>query len=63
MGDEAKFRFYDGGYGSFQITELTKNERLEWLCVDNDEKEWIGTRVRFEIESLDFMKEYAKHPR
>jgi 2-polyprenyl-3-methyl-5-hydroxy-6-metoxy-1,4-benzoquinol methylase/uncharacterized protein YndB with AHSA1/START domain len=50
VGDEASFRFYGGGHSRFRITELDENRRVEWLCVDSDNSEWRGTRVRFEIK-------------
>lgn len=52
VGDEAKFRFYGGGFAHFRITEMVENKRVVWHCEDHDRSEWLDTRVQFEIEPV-----------
>ncbi|MEN3156908.1 SRPBCC domain-containing protein [Alkalimonas sp. NCh-2] len=44
-----EFRFGDETPTKMQITALTPNQRMDWLCLDSD-PEWIGTRVCFELQ-------------
>lgn len=60
LGDRAKFSFPPGkSFWTFEATVLTPNERVEMRCVEalhlhegqpkEIEKEWLGTRVIWEI--------------
>ena len=52
VGAVNEFRFGDETPTRMQITKLTPNEAMDWLCVDSD-PEWIGTRVCFELNEAN----------
>ncbi|MDP4537060.1 SRPBCC domain-containing protein [Alkalimonas collagenimarina] len=43
-----EFRFGDETPTKMQITKLTPNQGMSWLCVNSD-PEWIGTSVHFQL--------------
>lgn len=58
VGDEFTVRFTGRNTISMRITELVPNKKITWLCTDfyidvpvelEDKKEWIGTKVIWEI--------------
>lgn len=63
VGGRAAFRFPGSGfYAVVRIARLEPGRLVEWECLDNqhpenagfaDLKDWIGTRMRFEIEEAD----------
>ncbi|MCW9097003.1 MAG: SRPBCC domain-containing protein [Ignavibacteriaceae bacterium] len=52
LGDFNTFDFGDQYHNEMKITDLVFNKRVEWECVLGD-KEWIGTKIVFEIEEKD----------
>lgn len=52
VGDKNEFNFGSKYHNLMTIKELTSNKRVEWFCEIGD-KEWIGTRLVFEIEKQD----------
>lgn len=55
LNDEFKYRFEDVHRCHVRLTEVVPAQKVVWLIVDNyfkfteDEKEWTGTHVIFEI--------------
>jgi uncharacterized protein YndB with AHSA1/START domain len=52
VGSVAEFWFADKYHDKMYIVNLEKNKVAEWECLDGD-KEWIGTRIRFNITAQD----------
>ena len=50
VGSIAEFDFGDRYHNEMMIAELIENKKVEWECIKGD-KEWIGTRIIFELES------------
>jgi uncharacterized protein YndB with AHSA1/START domain len=59
LGDEFSFRVPDVHYCKLRVTELIPGERVVWQVVENhmtfidDQSEWIGTEIRFEISPTE----------
>jgi hypothetical protein len=55
LGEEFTFRSKDIHYSLIKVAELVPGERVVWLVLDNylnfveDQNEWKGTRISFEI--------------
>ncbi len=49
QGTVAEFWFNNRYQDKMYIATLKKNSLVEWECIDGD-KEWIGTRIRFDIQ-------------
>jgi uncharacterized protein YndB with AHSA1/START domain len=55
LGDEFTYRYRDIHYSKIRIVEFIPNEKVVWLILENhlnfvdDQSEWVGTRVSFEI--------------
>jgi uncharacterized protein YndB with AHSA1/START domain len=55
LGDEFTYRNGDVHRCTIRVTELVTGSKVVWLVVDNhfnftdDETEWTGTQIRFEI--------------
>ena len=52
VGDINTFDFGERYHNIMKIVDLQPNKRVEWECIEGD-KEWIGTRLTFEIEKQD----------
>jgi len=52
VGDVNTFDFGERYHNIMKIVDLQPNKRVEWECIKGD-KEWIGTRLTFEIEKQD----------
>lgn len=56
VGDEFTYRVQDIHYSKIRVVERVENQRIVWLVLDNhmsfvqDQSEWVGTRIIFEIE-------------
>lgn len=56
LGSEFIYRYRDIHYSKIRIVEFVPNEKVVWLILENhlnfvdDQSEWVGTTVRFEIE-------------
>ena len=48
VGEVIHFQFGDKGFFDMKVLELVPGRRVLWQVVDGP-KEWIGTRVRFEL--------------
>lgn len=54
-GDIFEYRYRDLHYSKVRITELVPDEKVVWLVLENhlnfveDQTEWVGTTIRFEI--------------
>ena len=59
VGDEFSYRVPDVHFCTMRVTELVPGERVVWTVVDNqmtfidDQSEWIGTEIRFELSEKD----------
>lgn len=57
VGDEFTYRVRDIHYSKLKVIERVPNEKVVWLVVDNhlnfveDQSEWIGTQISFEISA------------
>jgi hypothetical protein len=57
LGAEWSYRVPDIHFSAFRITELVPDRSVAWLVTDSwlsfteDEREWTGTTVRFEVEA------------
>jgi uncharacterized protein YndB with AHSA1/START domain len=49
VGEKNEFNFGSKYHNVMFIKDLKQNERVEWFCEIGD-KEWIGTKIIFEIE-------------
>lgn len=55
VGDVFTYRVADIHYSKLQVVELVPDERVVWRVLENhlsyvdDQSEWIGTTIRFEI--------------
>jgi len=52
VGDINIFDFGDRYHNEMKISKLIPNKQVEWECLEGD-KEWIGTKLIFEIEEKD----------
>lgn len=52
VGAIDEFRFDENGYNAMKVVELVPGKRVQWECVDGA-KEWIGTRVSFDLVEKD----------
>ena len=52
VGDMNIFDFGEIYHNKMKIVDLKPNSRVEWECLEGD-KEWIGTRLIFDIEVKD----------
>ena len=58
VGDEFGFEVEGLHRTRMRVTEVTPNERVEWLVVENnfgfvtDQSEWVGDRIAFELEAV-----------
>ena len=52
VGGTAEFIFGERYYNKMKITNLLKNKKVEWKCLEGD-KEWIGTTFLFDLEEKD----------
>ncbi|MGX7680328.1 SRPBCC family protein [Jatrophihabitans sp. DSM 45814] len=56
VGDEFGFEVEGLHRTRIRITDVTPNQRLEWVVVDNefgfttDQSEWVGDRIVFELQ-------------
>jgi uncharacterized protein YndB with AHSA1/START domain len=56
LGDEFGFEVAGLHRTRIRITDVTPNERVEWLVVENefgfttDQSEWVGDRIVFEVQ-------------
>lgn len=60
VGGVCRFRFPSSGFhADVRVTE--NDDRAEWVCTDashppdkgyRDRREWVGTRIRFEFDSI-----------
>jgi uncharacterized protein YndB with AHSA1/START domain len=59
VGDEFSYRVPDIHFCAMRVTELVPGEKVVWTVVDNhmdfidDQSEWIGTEIRFELSEKD----------
>jgi len=59
VGDEFSYRMKDLHYSKQKVTELVPNQKVEWLITDSklsfteNESEWTGTKIQFEIEERE----------
>ncbi len=59
VGDEFSYRVPGVHYCRMRVTELVPGEKVVWQVVDNhmsfidDQSEWIGTEIRFELSEKD----------
>ena len=59
VGDEFGFEVQGLHRTRIRVTEVTPNQRIEWLVVDNafgfvsDQSEWVGDRIVFELRPID----------
>ena len=57
-GDEFGFEVRGLARTRIRVTDVTPNERVEWLVIDNefgfieDQTEWIGNRIVFDLEPV-----------
>lgn len=52
VGDLNIFDFGDRHHNEMKISKLIPSKQVEWECLEGD-KEWIGTKLIFEIEEKD----------
>lgn len=52
MGKVVNFDFTKAYQNAFEITDMKKDETVEWLCVGGSE-EWVGTTVRFSLDDQE----------
>lgn len=52
IGDINIFDFDNRYHNEMKILSLITNKKVEWECLEGD-KEWIGTKLIFEIEEKD----------
>ena len=52
IGEINIFDFGDRYHNEMKILKLIPNKKVEWECLEGD-KEWIGTKLIFEIEEKD----------
>ena len=59
VGDEFSYRVPDVHFCRMRVTELVPGEKVVWQVVENrmtfidDQSEWIGTEIRFELSGKD----------
>jgi uncharacterized protein YndB with AHSA1/START domain len=59
VGDEFSYRVPDVHFCKMRVTELVPGEKVVWQVVGNhmtfidDQSEWIGTEIRFELSEKD----------
>jgi hypothetical protein len=59
LGAEWSYRVPDIHFSAFRITELEPDRSVAWLVTDSwlsfteDQEEWTGTTVRFDVNSMD----------
>jgi hypothetical protein len=59
LGAEWSYRVPDIHFSAFRITELVPDRSMAWLVTDSwlsfteDQQEWTGTTVRFDVEPVD----------
>ncbi|MEJ3653129.1 SRPBCC domain-containing protein [Actinomycetes bacterium KLBMP 9759] len=59
VGDEFGFEVHGLHRTRIRVTEVTPDQRIEWLVVDNsfgfvtDQSEWVGDRMVFELAPVD----------
>lgn len=59
VGDEFSYRVPDVHSCTMRVTERVPGRRVAWTVVDNhmtfidDQSEWIGTEIRFELSAKD----------
>lgn len=51
LGAVNAFMFGDEAPTTMKITELVKNQKMSWHCVESD-PEWVGTHVSFELHQV-----------
>ena len=55
VGDEFTYRLRDIHYSTLRVVESIPDEKVTWLVLDNhfnfvqDQSEWVGTTISFEI--------------
>jgi uncharacterized protein YndB with AHSA1/START domain len=55
VGDEFTYRLRDIHYSKLRVAEFIPDAKVTWLVLDNhmnfvqDQSEWVGTTIRFEI--------------
>lgn len=49
IGFVNEFKFGDRYHKEMKVTKLGKDKLVEWDCIQDD-KEWIGTHLKFEME-------------
>lgn len=52
VGEINVFDFGKTYHNKMKIVDLKLNRKVEWECLEGD-KEWLGTKVSFEIEKKD----------
>lgn len=59
VGDEFSYRVPGVHFCKMRVTELVPGQKVVWQVVDNhmsfieDQSEWIGTEIRFELSEKD----------
>jgi hypothetical protein len=59
VGNEFSFRVQGLHYSKIRVTDIVPGEKVVWRVLDNqmsfvdDQTEWIGTEIRFEISEQD----------
>jgi uncharacterized protein YndB with AHSA1/START domain len=59
IGDEFSYRVPGVHFCKMRVTELVPGQKVVWTVVDNhmgfieDQSEWIGTEIRFELSEKD----------
>ena len=43
-----EFNFSEKDQNRMKVTDLVKNKKVEWICLEGD-KEWVGTRYLFDL--------------
>ena len=52
VGGILEFKFADKYHNKMRVTEFSADRCVEWECLEGD-RQWIGTRFRFELEEKD----------
>jgi len=53
VNSKARFEFKGKGFFEMEVKQLQPGSSVEWVCTDATNPAWIGSNLKFAIESVD----------